>query len=446
MAKTVDTFSTIEDFRVKYNELATDVGDKSGLRTQKTGTIIDAVNSIEDKSFFFQEFIYDVTSTQTVFNGNDAFQNSLLFRRDRIQVFHIDGGVSKHLLEGNDYSIATPDGNLHKEIQLNVAAQSGDKLVVYSFTGSYLGTVSSGTGAVGYFSETAANTIYNNNDSGIILNGTSVGRTTSLESGYEIQLAGETYVEDNVTLATSKTLTAPTLTTGTASLQGSTGTGFTNITSTLFSGNVTGTTATLSGTVSGGTVTGTTVTDGTASMASGALSGVTTIGATGNITTTGKILYSNMYSAEGDLPSASTYHGMFAHVHGTGKGYFAHNGAWKKLLDESSSDTDDLAEGTNKYFTNTRARDAISAGGDLTYNSTTGVISFTQTEGDITAISTNSGSGLAGGVTQGAASLSVNTSNGVTITGNNVQLDYETVNSAPSSVGSTSTGHLWFVI
>ena len=34
------------------------------------------------------------------------------------------------------------------------------------------------------------------------------------------------------------------------------------------------------------------------------------------------------YSTEGDLPSASTYHGMFAHVHGTGKGYFAHGGNW----------------------------------------------------------------------------------------------------------------------
>lgn len=408
MAKTVDTFSTIEDFRVKYNELATDVGDKSGLRTQKTGTIIDAVNSIEDKSFFFQEFIYDVTSTQTVFNGNDAFQNSLLFRRDRIQVFHIDGGVSKHLLEGNDYSIATPDGNLHKEIQLNVAAQSGDKLVVYSFTGSYLGTVSSGTGAVGYFSETAANTIYNNNDSGIILNGTSVGRTTSLESGYEIQLAGETYVEDNVTLATSKTLTAPTLTTGTASLQGSTGTGFTNITSTLFSGNVTGTTATLSGTVSGGTVT-----DGTLTTTSGVLTGATSITST---------------AFAGALTGNVT-----GNVTGT-------------VSDISNHDTDNLTEGTNKYFTDTRARSAISAGGDLTYNSSTGVISFTQTEGDITAITTNSSSGLAGGVTVGAASLSVNTSNGVTITGNNVQLDYETVNSAPTVVGSTSTGHLWFVI
>ena len=33
-----------------------------------------------------------------------------------------------------------------------------------------------------------------------------------------------------------------------------------------------------------------------------------------DITTTGKILYSNMYSTEGDLPNATTYHGMFAPV------------------------------------------------------------------------------------------------------------------------------------
>lgn len=75
-----------------------------------------------------------------------------------------------------------------------------------------------------------------------------------------------------------------------------------------------------------------------------------------NITTTGKILYANMYATEGDLPSASTYHGMFAHVHATGKGYFAHNGNWLKLLDETNSDTDDLSEGsTNLYFTTARA-------------------------------------------------------------------------------------------
>jgi hypothetical protein len=36
-----------------------------------------------------------------------------------------------------------------------------------------------------------------------------------------------------------------------------------------------------------------------------------------------------------DLPSASTNHGMFAHVHATGKGYFAHAGNWVALANES---------------------------------------------------------------------------------------------------------------
>ena len=81
-----------------------------------------------------------------------------------------------------------------------------------------------------------------------------------------------------------------------------------------------------------------------------------------NITTTGKILYANMYSQESDLPSASTYHGMFAHVHGTGKGYFGHGGNWIKLIDESSSTTDNLSEGsTNLYHTNERVDDRVNA-------------------------------------------------------------------------------------
>ena len=37
------------------------------------------------------------------------------------------------------------------------------------------------------------------------------------------------------------------------------------------------------------------------------------------------------YPTEGDLPSASTNHGMFAHVHATGRGYFAHANAWVPL-------------------------------------------------------------------------------------------------------------------
>ena len=50
-----------------------------------------------------------------------------------------------------------------------------------------------------------------------------------------------------------------------------------------------------------------------------------------DITTTGKIKFANVYTNESDLPSASTYHGMFAHVHSTGLAYYSHGGNWIKL-------------------------------------------------------------------------------------------------------------------
>jgi len=55
------------------------------------------------------------------------------------------------------------------------------------------------------------------------------------------------------------------------------------------------------------------------------------------LTVTGKLLYSNNYATTGDLPNATTYHGMFAHVHAEGHGYFAHAGAWTQLVDTGSN-------------------------------------------------------------------------------------------------------------
>jgi|TARA_B110000879_G_scaffold132254_1_gene173425 hypothetical protein len=46
------------------------------------------------------------------------------------------------------------------------------------------------------------------------------------------------------------------------------------------------------------------------------------------------------YNEYGDLPSATTYHGMFAHVHATGSAYFAHGGNWVQLANSSSFATD----------------------------------------------------------------------------------------------------------
>tara|TARA_Y100001937_G_C7119458_1_gene331859 strand:+ start:422 stop:1378 length:957 start_codon:yes stop_codon:yes gene_type:complete len=71
-------------------------------------------------------------------------------------------------------------------------------------------------------------------------------------------------------------------------------------------------------------------------LAGGTMTGAIDMGAN-NITTTGKILFANMYAQLSDLPSATTYHGMFAHVHATGKGYFAHGGNWVPLVSEDTS-------------------------------------------------------------------------------------------------------------
>ena len=64
-----------------------------------------------------------------------------------------------------------------------------------------------------------------------------------------------------------------------------------------------------------------------------------------DITTSGKIYYSNAFPLLTDLQAVSpvTYHGMFAHVHDVGHGYVAHAGAWIQLLDTGSS-IDELAD------------------------------------------------------------------------------------------------------
>jgi cytoskeletal protein CcmA (bactofilin family) len=56
------------------------------------------------------------------------------------------------------------------------------------------------------------------------------------------------------------------------------------------------------------------------------------------------------------------------------------------VSDVSNHDTDDIAEGsTNQYFTTARARSSVSATGSLSYNSGTGVFSFTQGDTDTVA-------------------------------------------------------------
>jgi len=54
-----------------------------------------------------------------------------------------------------------------------------------------------------------------------------------------------------------------------------------------------------------------------------------------------------LYNALTDLPNAGTYHGMFAHVHSTQRGYFAHGGGWYELVNKESSGV--VGTGTEGY-------------------------------------------------------------------------------------------------
>ena len=82
---------------------------------------------------------------------------------------------------------------------------------------------------------------------------------------------------------------------------------------------------------------------------------------TRDITTTGKVYFSNNFATTSALPSATTYHGMFAHVHAEGHGYFAHAGAWTQLLDTGSA----LSELSNVSTASPSTSDVLTWNGTL---------------------------------------------------------------------------------
>ena len=470
MAKTVDQYSTLEQFRTRYNDLANDIGDISGLRTENQETIVDAVNSLEDKSFFFQEFIFTASAGQTSFSGADGFGNTMSFRTKRVQVYLND----KHLVADTDFSIGgfgVVSGNTYSSLTLGGSysggASAGDKLSVYAYTGSYLGVVD--TGAVsGFFTNTAAQSIYNTNDSGVILNGDGSSRTTALSdsSNFNIELAGNTLADGNLKVNTGGTLSAPTitdntlsissgtissgvaatfsgavtggsLTDGTATITGGAGTGFSSITSTSFTGNLTGNvTGDLTGDVTG------------------------TVSSLSNHDTADLTEGSNLYYTDARVDSRMSGKDLnfFDDVNYTTTPTAGQilvwdnaNQYWEPADNSTTSDT--ITEGSNNlYFTNERVDDRVSAlivggtGITATYNDSAGTLTL---DGSAQYGDSDVQSYLSGGdglTLSGSGSFSVNTSNGVKTDSDNVVLDYEIVSSAPSSAGSTSTGHLWFVV
>ena len=54
-----------------------------------------------------------------------------------------------------------------------------------------------------------------------------------------------------------------------------------------------------------------------------------------------------LYNTYSDLPSASTYHGAFAHVHESGKALYAHSSSWFEIVNKESNGT--VGTGTEVY-------------------------------------------------------------------------------------------------
>ena len=91
----------------------------------------------------------------------------------------------------------------------------------------------------------------------------------------------------------------------------------------------------------------------------------------------------NNYS---DLPSASDYHGQFAHVHVAGKAFYAHAGAWTQLVNVGSDLTVGL--GTEKYNVGILTASTIKVGSGVTLSSdgdafVTGISTATKFVGDL---------------------------------------------------------------
>jgi len=121
------------------------------------------------------------------------------------------------------------------------------------------------------------------------------------------------------------------------------------------------------------------------------------------------------------------------------------------VSDISNHDTGDLAEGSNQYHTPARARSAISAGGDLSYNSSTGVMSFTErTDAEVRglisvtdaggdgSLAYNSSTGVITYTGPSAAEVRAHFSGGTGLTITSGQIDLDDTAVTPGNYGSST--------
>ena len=186
MAKNVSNNDTLEVLRTSYNDLVDEVGGLGGLRTSQKGSLVDAVNSIIDQYFFFQDFEFDGSdgaSSNRTFSGADNFGETLKYSVNRLLVFK-NGTL---LRSGTDYSATNGTS-----ITLASSAANSDVIRITSFTGSYEGVAGATQGAVTQWTKTGAGSIYNHDtEAGVVINSDDTGIVTAPASGVGIQLESD---------------------------------------------------------------------------------------------------------------------------------------------------------------------------------------------------------------------------------------------------------------
>ena len=186
MAKNVNNNDTLEVLRTSYNDLVDEVGGLGTLRTSQKGSLVDAVNSIIDQYFFFQDFEFDGSdgaSSNRTFSGADNLGETLKYSTNRVLVFK--NGLL--LRNGTDYSATNGTS-----ITLVSSAANSDVIRITSFTGSYEGVAGATQQATTQWTKTGGGAIYNHDTSaGVVINADDVGVVTTPAAGYGIQLESD---------------------------------------------------------------------------------------------------------------------------------------------------------------------------------------------------------------------------------------------------------------
>ena len=96
----------------------------------------------------------------------------------------------------------------------------------------------------------------------------------------------------------------------------------------------------------------------------------------------------SLYMNQSNLPSASDYHGMFAHVHSTGRGYFAHAMNWYELVNKDLFGV--VGTGTERYNIGITTISDLIVSGTTNFN---GAVNATTIEVPNAAVTTKLGVG-----------------------------------------------------